>query len=454
MSGILFDLVAGGIGCLALALLALTGVFRRLGRRGRVVLSACLALALIVACGATQLSAIRTALSQQASPSHATLVALSVDSAERDTATGLSGHDGSTLWRRPLGLYLVSGTVPDNSVVYLVGFAQPDQTQATLMALRLSDGAQLWRVALPGAQQTPPRLLVADGLVVVLARTGSSAGSGLPIYEVIAIDRFSHTLAWRVAFHNPPIYSGYAGLASGSGLLFLGSQDGFVRALRLSDGGVAWSARITPASTFQQTPPSLGVVTRGATLIAYDTTGEVVRLRQSDGATLWGRQLPSAPYAYFQQQVTLTTDTLYACAYDPATHLRALTALDPQTGATRWSHDSSCVYSTPVESGGYVYTLNFTLLNTLRADDGALVWRGQPEEVDLGYTTLQSDGGVVFAATTIANIRSISVCGQWFPPGISLCHNTQYVAAFDGATGARYWRTADSYIGLLGVGSA
>ncbi|MGH2504374.1 MAG: hypothetical protein ACRDID_17850, partial [Ktedonobacterales bacterium] len=68
MSGMLFDLLAGGVGCLAVALLSLAGVFRRLGRRGRVILSVCLALLLLLACGATQLSAIRTALSQQASP--------------------------------------------------------------------------------------------------------------------------------------------------------------------------------------------------------------------------------------------------------------------------------------------------------------------------------------------------------------------------------------------------
>jgi PQQ-like domain len=449
MSGILFDLLAGGVGCLAVALLALAGVFRRLGRRGRVILSACLALLLMLACGATQLGAIRTALSQQASPSHATLAALSADSANLDTVTGLSGHDGSTLWRRPLGLYLVTGTVADNAI-YLVGFAQPNQTQATLLAVRLSDGAPLWRMALPG-QQTPSQLLVAGGVVIALVRTSVAP----PAYELRAIDRFSHAVAWRVAIPDPSAYSGFDALATGAGLLFLGSQDGVVRALRLSDGGAAWSARITPSNTFPHTFPSLGVVARGATLIAYDTTGEVVSLRQSDGATLWGRQLPRSPGAYFEQQVTLTSGNLYACAYDPTTTIFALAALDPLTGATRWSHDvrgSSCAFSTPVESGGYVYALDSTLLTALRVSDGALVWRGQPEGGDLGYTTLQSDGGVVFAATTISNYRSISVCGQWFPPGVSLCHSTQYVAAFDGATGARYWRTTDSYIGLLGAG--
>ena len=38
MSGILVDLLIGGVGCLAVVILALVGVFRRLNPRGRVIL--------------------------------------------------------------------------------------------------------------------------------------------------------------------------------------------------------------------------------------------------------------------------------------------------------------------------------------------------------------------------------------------------------------------------------
>lgn len=450
ISGILLDVLVGGVGCLAVALLALAGVFRRLSPRGRVILGASLALLLIVALLATQLGAIRTELAQQASPSHATLIALSADTTGVDTVTALSGHDGSILWRRPLGLNLVLGAIADDTV-YLAGFAQPNQTQATLLALRLSDGAPLWRIALSGAQQTPPRVIVAGGLVIALAQTGSSPYGSSPSYELIAVDRLSHATAWRVHIPNPPNYSGFGALATGSGLLFLGSADGSVRALRLSDGAAAWSERISPPATATQPAASLGVVARDDALIVYDSTGEVVSLRQSDGATLWGHSLPQPSYSYYLQQVTLASDNLFVCGLDTGTHTRALMALNPLTGVTRWSRDAACDRAAPVESSGYVYTLDPTQLTTLQASDGALVWQGLPEERDLGYTTLQGDVSVVFAATTIANYRSIHVCGQWLPPGVSLCHSTQYIAAFNGATGVRYWRTGDSYIGLLGI---
>jgi outer membrane protein assembly factor BamB len=450
ISGILLDALVGGVGCLAVALLALAGVFRRLSPRGRVILGASLALLLIVALLATQFGDIRTEVAQQASPSHATLIALSADATGLDTVTALSGHDGSALWRRPLGLYLVSGAIADDAV-YLAGFAQPNLTQATLVALRLSDGASLWHAALPNAQQTPLRMIAVGGLLIALARTGSSADGSSPTYALIAIDRFSHATVWRVAIPSAPFFSGFGALATSSGLLFLGSTDGAVRALRLSDGAAAWSERISPPATATQPAATLGVVARGDALIVYDSTGEVASLRQRDGATLWGHPLPQPSYSYYLQQVTLASDSLYACGVDTLTHTRALMALNPLTGVTRWSRDAACDRVAPVESGGYVYLLNPMELTALRASDGALVWQGLPEESDLGYTTLQGDGGVVFAATTIANYRSIHVCGQWLPPGVSLCHNTQYIAAFNGVTGARYWRTADSYIGLLGI---
>ncbi|HEX5570105.1 MAG TPA: hypothetical protein VFX31_01870, partial [Ktedonobacterales bacterium] len=128
MSGILVDLLIGGVGCLAVVILALVGVFRRLNPRGRVILgvslSAGLALALIVALLATQLGAIRTSLAQEVSPSHATLVALLADSSGRETLSGLSGHDGTVLWRRAPGLYGVSGVVADGQV-YVVSETRP-----------------------------------------------------------------------------------------------------------------------------------------------------------------------------------------------------------------------------------------------------------------------------------------------------------------------------------------
>ncbi|MGH2502139.1 MAG: PQQ-binding-like beta-propeller repeat protein, partial [Ktedonobacterales bacterium] len=397
------------------------------------------------------LGAIRTALSQQTSPSHATLVALSADDSGRMSLSGLSGHDGSLLWRRALGLYQVSGVVADGQV-YIAGdilpySAQPtDTTRPVVMALRLSDGAPLWQEPLPGLQPLSG-LLVAGDLLIATVYTSVSP----PTFQLVAVNRASHTLAWRVTPTSlPAVYDMHA-LATGDGMLFLGSQDGVARALRLSDGSPAWSERISPPATAAQPVISLGMVARGDTLIAYDTTGEVVSLRLRDGATRWGRQVITAPFGGPGEHLALTGAGLYLCGVDAVNHERALVLLDPLTGVLRWSRGAACGMSLPIESGGYVYTLDSTLLTALRVSDGALVWRGQPEEADLSYTTLQSDGGVIFAATTIANYRSFSVCGQWFPPGINLCHSTQYVAAFDSATGARYWRTADSYIGLLGA---
>jgi outer membrane protein assembly factor BamB len=259
-------------------------------------------------------------------------------------------------------------------------------------------------------------------------------------------------VAWQATLTSPPSTYYVGALATGDGLLFLGSQDGMARALRLSDGSPVWSVRISPQMTAVTPVISLWVVAHGDTLIAYDTTSEVVSLRPGDGATRWGRRLFPLPYSVYDEQMTLTGDGLYLCGVDPVTHQRALVSLDPLTGATRWSRDAACAQSQPVEAGAYLYALNGTLLNVRRVSDGALVWQSAPSQKDLGYTSPLGDAGVLFAATDIANYRNFSVCGQWFPPQVSLCHSTQYIAAFNGATGAEYWRTTDSYGSLLGLG--
>lgn len=456
MYGILVDLLIGGVGCLAVVILALAGVFRRLSPRGRVILgvslSASLALLLIVTLLASQLDSIRTTLARQASPSHATLVALSGDLSGHETLSGLSGHDGSLLWRRALGLYGVSGVVADGQV-YVVGDTQPYSVQPqdahpAIAALRLSDGALLWQEPLPGLQAPAPRLLVAGGQLIAMVYTNS-----IPLtLALVAINRVTHSVTWQVTLASPPTTYSVGALATGDGLLFLGSQDGMARALRLSDGSPAWSVRISPPTTAATPVISLGVVARGDTLIAYDTTSEVVSLRPSDGATRWGRRVIPPPYSVYDQQMTLTGDGLYLCGADTVTHQRALVSLDPLTGATRWGRDAACAQSQPVEVGAYLYTSNSTLLNVRRVSDGALVWQSAPSQKDLGYSSPLGDAGVLFAATTIANYHAIGVCGQWFPPQVSLCHSTQYIAAFNGATGAEYWRTNDSYGSLLGIG--
>ena len=455
MSGILVDLLIGGVGCLAVVILALVGVFRRLNPRGRVILgvslSAGLALALIVALLATQLGAIRTSLAQEVSPSHATLVALLADSSGRETLSGLSGHDGTVLWRRAPGLYGVSGVVADGQV-YVVSETRPYGTASAdlrpaITVLRLSDGALLWQEPLPGLQ-TVSGLLVAGDLLIATVYANISPST----FQLVAVNRYSHTLAWRVTPASLPPFDDIHALATGDGLLFLGSQDGVARALRLSDGSSAWNVRISPPATAGQPVISLGMVARGDTLIAYDTSGEVVSLRPSDGATRWGRQVITAPFDGPDEHLALTGAGLYLCGVDAASHERALVSLDPLTGALRWSRDAACGMSLPIEAGAYLYTLNSSLLDALRVSDGTLAWQVAPEQQDLGYTTPQSDAGVLFVATDIANFRVLSVCGQWLPPQITICHSTQYIAALDGATGAEYWRTTDGYDGLLGLG--
>ncbi|HEY7975928.1 MAG TPA: PQQ-binding-like beta-propeller repeat protein, partial [Ktedonobacterales bacterium] len=307
----------------------------------------------------------------------------------------------------------------------------------------------LWRLALPGERLTTA-MCAANGLLIL---TAYMSFSPLTI-DALAINVNTHALAWRASIPSLPALSGYAPLAADAGLLFVGSLGGSVRALRLSDGSLAWKMRISATVTSgpgATGPVSLGVATRDGLLIVYDSTGEVVSVRPGDGATLWGRPLALVTYA--PGRVTLTGSSLYVCGVSAKTALRTLIALDPATGATRWSRPTACALAAPIESGAYLYTLDGFSLTVVRASDGSFVWHGAPAENDLGYVDLSSDDGVIFVATTIANYRVLGLCSDWWQHGFPFCHSSNYIAAFNGATGQSYWR-ADGYDHLLGLGVA
>ncbi len=447
MDNLFGDLLVGLIGCLAVGALALGAIFRRLGRRGRIILGAGLTLLTLVACLSTQLGAIQETLARQSSPSGATLVAYTTDTAEHVALSGLSAHDGSLLWRHSLDIFNPSG-ITAGGVVYLAGATHADGSAPVVEALRLRDGAPLWRLALPGARLTAA-LHVANGLLIAALYMDLAQTS----IQIIAVSLSTHALMWRA---NIPVVSGHAEMATGAGLLFVGLEDGSVRALRLNDGGSAWTMHISAAPPSGQGADagsatlSLGVVANGRLLIVYDNTGEVVSLRPADGATLWGRQIALQPYE--NSRATLTGSGLYLCADDTQTHSRALLSLDPATGATRWSHDANCAFSAPIASGANLYTLSGNFLAALHASDGALVWQGAPDAPDLGYSDLASDNGAIFAASAITNFRSIGFCADWSHLAITICHSTRTIAALNGATGQRYWRTNDGYDHLLAVG--
>ena len=449
VGSLLLDVLIGGGGCLAVIALALVALFRRQGRRGRIALaSGLIALALVVAL-CTQAGSIQTALTklnQRPSPSSVTLAVISPFGQDLPQLSGLNGRDGSIRWKQSNSV-LASAAVVDG-VVYTLGAAIQGYTQPpipTITAYRLSDGAQLWRATEPVAGIVTS-LVVTQRLLIYGAFVTSSQPQPTPSaiqpdptyiapppsFTLYAVDRSAHTIAWSVQISDT--LSGWITLAASSDMLFVGLGTGVVRALRLSDGALAWRKQIAQGSGATE------VVQSASLLDVITTNGIVTALHPADGGVVWTTRLP-VTFQFYEPQTSL--GTLLALCGTPSGAINALFALDQLTGATLWQRSIGCedpspigLDAAPIAMDGIVYTTANSALLALRASDGATLWSHTTQTDDLGFTSVQVDHGVVFAAASLVNFRSLILCWQSIP----LCHNPSFIEAFDGRTGAPYWK--------------
>jgi outer membrane protein assembly factor BamB len=304
----------------------------------------------------------------------------------------------------------------------------------------LSDGARLWQTTpAPQTNIISPLLVRGSALIYISVSTGG--------YNANALNLTTHTLTWTVPLHNYTQDLQYPAFVANADNLFVGSGDGVVSALRLSDGKLAWTHQ-TSTPTDYPYPPSIWVALGTDLVYAYGANGHIFALRQTDGALVWREPAGLKPDG--QETLTATATSLYACGSLPGDAGPALASLDPATGAIRWQRAATCRYNSLVEANGVLY-LSGATLNAMRASDGAKLWSATTQTADLGFTSVQVDHGVVFAAATVIYPHNVMVCADWWSGGALFCHSQPFIVAFDGATGAHYWQAASSgYTRLLG----
>jgi outer membrane protein assembly factor BamB len=420
-------------------------IYRHAGRRGRMILvsGVGVSLLLIVSLVALNVSFRPSSPSTRPSPSHVILTATWSDSQGHPVFGGVTARDGSLRWRRSLAVSYRDETPTAAGVLYV-------EDGTTISAVRLSDGATLWQSGSPNRVIISPLMIRGDELIFVSysQQDGSLAN---------ALDLTSHTLRWSSPLsnflqgdQNRPLSSYqdvlYPYFAASADMLFFGSDDGAVNALRLSDGALAWSRRPTTDSA---APLTLQVTMGADLLFAYDSQGQIIALRPADGALVWSRPLGfqfSGP-----AHLTATDSTIYACASIPGANggsSDALVALDPATGALRWERASDCSedgINTQIESAGIVYQLGLKL-TAMRVSDGAILWSANTLDntqqfSDLGFISAEVDSGVIFLTASVIFPHIYTLCGDWWKGGPIFCHDPSYIAAFNATTGARYWRT-------------
>jgi len=265
-----------------------------------------------------------------------------------------------------------------------------------VVALNVADGEPLW--AFPDDPQEEKRGVfhvtpaVSGGYVIVASQMPGSGFLSQPSNVVWALDADTGRKLWR--------FDGAAGqyIEGGStsdGVFVIGNSDGNVYALDVESGTLRW--------TFET-----GHRVWATPLIVSDIVyiGSMDRhlyaLRLSDGEELW--RFHAEGEGAFAGTPALRDDTLYIGAFDDW-----LYAVDAHTGTERWRFagenwfwGSPAVYSDTVyaaDVNGNVYAVH--------ADTGELIWRQPLDTAVRAGPALTEDGSTLFVGSQSGTLYAL-----------------------------------------------
>jgi eukaryotic-like serine/threonine-protein kinase len=291
------------------------------------------------------------------------------------------------LWKKELKEPIEAGAVIADGVVYL------GTLKGTILALKLSDGEQLWRFSPPPMEGNYRPGIAASGVVVGdLVVLGDEEGT------LVALDRKSGNRIWTAktegAIHSAP--------SAHEGRIFVGSDDARIYCFDLK-GNKQWSAvtgervfcspaivgdAILTASCDGQArllsmkdgveKKSLDLKDAVASTPAIHgdrmyvgTMGDnVLCINAKDMTVVWRTQVQGAKQ--FFASPALTEKLLVVGCRD-----RKVVALDRETGDVKWKFPArGKVDSSPVIAGDYAwFGSDDSRLYAVRISDGTEVWK-------------------------------------------------------------------------------
>jgi outer membrane protein assembly factor BamB len=184
------------------------------------------------------------------------------------------------------------------------------------------------------------RIVVALLLAAVVGAAPGSASSPPPVWSQFQFDAAhtgynpnEHALSAGNVDRLSKVWSVKTGapidgsLAVGDGLVFVGSDDGRLRAFRAWTGQKVWSARLEGSSKLVASPAFAD-----RRVFAYTSSNLLAAFRSADGHPLWKTAVGISEGA-FPSSPTVAGDTVYAINDE-------LGAVDAGTGAARWRSDA------------------------------------------------------------------------------------------------------------------
>jgi outer membrane protein assembly factor BamB len=158
------------------------------------------------------------------------------------TLAAFRASDGVLLWQRP----------GPGGPLYLTGAMLLASGDGELTAFRASDGTQLWQVAL--SVGSPASMMVVGGVLYTLDVSGLYAVSAVRLSDGQMLWQVPPPSGWVPNTRYATSYPTFFGPVVSGGVLYFGTLNGPLEAVRSSDGTVLWQVDVVPTAEEDQLP--------------------------------------------------------------------------------------------------------------------------------------------------------------------------------------------------------
>lgn len=316
-------------------------------------------------------------------------------------AYAFKADNGSVLWHYNVNDY-ISQLMVENGIVY-VGTAATGNS-IRLYALHASTGSLLWSYS---AQAETPVLLTASDGVVYYAEIMGIAGDNFNEH-ITALRSSNGSVMWRLPIAAADGYARGTPAVS-NGVIYIGTNNGSMYAVRVSDGSVLW--HVARTGGFDAIPLDISPLVDNGMVFIEGKQGAggqnlaLFAMRASDGKLLWSKSQEVAPGPMVNQP-QIIEGVIYADG-----NVGGLDALREADGSLLWQHTGDQVYSPVFVADGRVQMSSGDTILAISARDGTVLWRRSTSfhsTLASGETPETVDNGIVYVATTNGTVQALN----------------------------------------------
>jgi outer membrane protein assembly factor BamB len=262
----------------------------------------------------------------------------------------VNGSNGIELWHYTMSITQSPGINIQGmqDKIYITTFPNAQAQNTDLFVLGMRDGLLLWHVQ---AEMVPA---IQNNVVAIMAKNG--------VFKVLRADN-GHEI-WQ---YKSPNINGWSPI-TGTNLFYMQTLKGLLQALSVDTGTVQWTYK-DPWGVAEVFPEVNGVL--------YLETGDgfIVALRTSDGARLWHVRPVAPPFTFGSVQVV--GGIVYTFTTIGDTQYETIAALNATDGSLLWRHKIDAYSNNSMQpqiSNDLLLADSGNVITALRTHDGTVLW--------------------------------------------------------------------------------